>query len=57
VDAWLKKRGLDQYGNPAGTMYIGGTPLFNEVTGETIDRLEYVYQQQPEAQAACAAKK
>jgi hypothetical protein len=54
VDRWLTARRLDRYGNPEGTMYAGGTPLFNEATGERIDRLAFVYQRQPEARAACA---
>lgn len=53
VDAWLKTRNLDSYGHPEGTMYAGGTPLFNEATGESRDRLEYVFERQPEAKAAC----
>lgn len=54
VDRWLQEHKLDQYGHPEGTMYAGGTPLFNEATGETRDRLEYVFSRQPEAQKACA---
>jgi len=54
VDQWLTARKLDPYGSPAGTMYAGGTPLFDERTGETRDRLEYVYSRHPEARAACA---
>lgn len=53
VDAWLEAQKLDPYGNPAGTMYLGGTPLFDERTGETTDRLTYVYQRQPKAKTAC----
>ena len=53
VDKWLAERKLDPYGNPEGTMYAGGTPLFNERTGETVDRLDYVYKRQPLARAAC----
>ncbi|ADO72305.1 hypothetical protein [Stigmatella aurantiaca] len=53
LDQWLKARKLDPYGNDEGTMYMGGTPLFNEATGETKDRLEYVYQKQPESKKAC----
>jgi hypothetical protein len=55
VDRWLKEHKLDQYGHPEGTMYAGGTPLFNEATGESRDRLEYVFEQQPEAKKACAS--
>lgn len=54
VDHWLKSNGLDPYGNPAGTMYAGGTPLFDERTGETKDRLDYVFERAPEARKACA---
>jgi hypothetical protein len=56
VDRWLQEHKLDPYGNAEGTMYAGGTPLFNEATGETHDRLEYVFSRQPEAQKACVAK-
>jgi hypothetical protein len=54
LDQWLKSRKLDRYGNPEGTMYAGGTPLFDERTGETRDRLDFVYSSQPEAKKACA---
>ena len=54
VDRWLAERKLDPYGSPEGTMYAGGTPLFNEATGRHIDRLDYVYRKHPEAKAACA---
>jgi hypothetical protein len=59
VDGWLKNQKLDPYGNPEGTMYAGGTPLFNESTGEMTDRLRYVFERKPEARQACinAAKK
>jgi hypothetical protein len=53
VDKWLAAHGLDTYGHPEGTMYAGGTPLFDERTGETRDRLDYVYARQPEARHAC----
>jgi len=54
VDRWLAQRKLDPYGSPEGTMYAGGTPLFNEATGRQIDRLDYIYRKHPEAKAACA---
>ena len=53
VDRWLATRRLDPYGSPAGTMYTGGTPLFDERTGERRDRLEYVYKRQPAASDVC----
>src|SRR3989442_7139145 len=54
VDRWLAERKLDPYGSPEGTMYAGGTPLFNEATGRRIDRLDYIYRKHPAAKAACA---
>ncbi|HEX8823572.1 MAG TPA: hypothetical protein VF794_26860 [Archangium sp.] len=56
VDRWLQERKMDRYGHPEGTMYAGGSPLFNEATGESKDRLEYVFGRNPEARKACAAK-
>ncbi|MBM7117187.1 hypothetical protein [Archangium primigenium] len=55
VDQWLKEHKLDRYGHPEGTMYAGGSPLFNEATGETQDRLAHVFARQPDAQKACPA--
>ncbi|QDE69079.1 hypothetical protein BHS07_20690 [Myxococcus xanthus] len=54
VDTWLQKQGLDAYGNPEGSMYAGGTPLFNERTGEQIDRLDFIFKNKPEARQACS---
>ena len=42
MDKWLTEKGLNRYGDPKGTMYKGGNPLFNESTGESRDRYEYV---------------
>ena len=53
VDQWLAARRLDPYGAPVGTMYAGGSPLFDEATGKTMSRLEYVYGKQPAARRAC----
>ena len=57
LDRWLSERKLDPYGMPEGTMYAGGTPLFDEATGRRIDRLEYVYRKHPDAKTACAPAK
>ncbi|WP_226994303.1 hypothetical protein [Myxococcus hansupus] len=54
VDAWLQKNGLDTYGNPEGSMYTGGTPLFDERTGESTDRLEFIFKNKPEVRQACS---
>ena len=44
IDAWIEVSDLNQYGDPKETAYAGGTPLFNEATGKTIDRYEYILQ-------------
>lgn len=56
VDEELQKRGLDKYGNESGTMYPGGTPLFDEATGKRKDRTAYVYARHPEIAQACSAQ-
>src|SRR5690349_10608287 len=53
VDVWLTQRDLNQYGDPVGTVYAGGTPLFDEKTGRTTDRIQYVVRKHPELQQAC----
>jgi pyruvate/2-oxoglutarate dehydrogenase complex dihydrolipoamide acyltransferase (E2) component len=53
LDQWLAARGLDPYGSPEGTLYAGGTPLFDERTGERRDRLQYVYKRHPAARDTC----
>lgn len=42
ADAWLKAQNLNSYGDPPDTVYAGGTPLFDESSGESIDRYEYL---------------
>ena len=44
---WIKANGLNQYGDLMGTIYTGGTPLFDELTGEEIDRIGYILKQHP----------
>lgn len=56
VDRWLADHKLDRYGSPEGTMYAGGTPLFDERTGQTTDRLDHLYRVRPEARKACAGR-
>ncbi len=34
--------GLNMYCDPVGTFYLGGTPLFDETTGERLSREEYL---------------
>jgi len=53
LDKWLQGKKLDRYGHAEGTMYAGGSPIFNEMTGESRERLDYVYERQPDAKKAC----
>ncbi|KAK1934298.1 hypothetical protein P3T76_011501 [Phytophthora citrophthora] len=48
VDAWIESNGLNQYGDSATVMYTGGTPLFDENTGATTDRYEYILRRHPD---------
>ena len=48
LDAWLKAEGLNRFGDPKDTMYTGGTPLFDESTGERRDRYEYIRSRHPD---------
>lgn len=48
VDDWVKANRKNEYGDDKGTMYAGGTPLFDERTGNTKDRYEYILEKHPE---------
>ena len=48
IDLWLGANGYNRYGDPEDTYYTGGTPLFNEMTGEAIDRYEYILEKHPD---------
>ncbi len=48
IDQWLERNGLNQYGDPKETMYAGGTPLFDETSGQTKDKYEYILEKNPE---------
>lgn len=54
VDQWLAEHALDDFGSPKGTMYAGGNPLFDEMSGETVSRLDHVYRKHPDARRVCA---
>lgn len=51
VDSWIRTNRLNKYGDPDGTMYLGGTPLFDERTGRTLGRYEYILSKHPEFRA------
>ncbi|MBW7876112.1 MAG: hypothetical protein H3C47_09005 [Candidatus Cloacimonetes bacterium] len=48
IDRFLQERGLNEYGDAPGTMYMGGTPLFDERTGAETDRYVYLLRRFPE---------
>jgi hypothetical protein len=48
IDEWIARNGLNTYGDPPGTMYMGGTPLFDEATGAVKDRYLYILEKHPE---------
>ena len=53
VDRWLTAQGLDAYCSPQGTLYAGGTPLFDESTGKSTSRQDFLAQHRPEALRDC----
>lgn len=48
IDEWITANDLNQFGDPKDTVYTGGTPLFDEATGGTIDRYDYIVKNHPE---------
>ena len=48
IDTWLRTHELNNYGDPEGSMYTGGNPLFDEQTGESIGRLNYLLEKFPD---------
>lgn len=55
LDRALTAKGLNSFGDPEGTAYTGGTPLFDERTGRSTPREVYVYARHPEIARACGA--
>jgi len=47
IEDWIGENNLNRYGDPADMMYVGGTPLFNEATGESVDRYDYILKNHP----------
>lgn len=48
IEAWIEENDLNQYGDLKDTVYLGGTPLFDETTSQSIDRYEYILQGHPD---------
>ena len=47
IEDWIGENNLNRYGDPGDTMYTGGTPLFNEATGKSLDRYDYILKNHP----------
>jgi len=48
IEDWIRQQNRNEYGDEKGTVYIGGTPLFDEKTGKWKDRFEYILERHPE---------
>lgn len=48
IEAWIIENNLNQYGDAKDTVYGGGTPLFDEMTGETVDKYQYILENNPD---------
>lgn len=48
IEDWIKANNLNRYGDPIDFMYTGGSPLFNEQTGEVTDRYDYILKNHPD---------
>lgn len=53
VDRELGARQLNEFGDPEGTTYPGGSPLLG-LTGRAADRYEYVMRHRPEIGSTCS---
>ena len=53
VNRWLQAHGLDSFGSPQGTVYLCGSPLFDEATGRNTTRQAFLAAHHPEAFRSC----
>ena len=42
IDTWIRENDLNRYGDIKDMVYMGGTPLFDETTVQSIDKYEYI---------------
>ena len=47
IEQWIRDEDRNEYGDPADTVYAGGTPLFDERTGKTKDKYAYILAKHP----------
>jgi hypothetical protein len=48
IESWISENGLNQFGDPTGTVYAGGSPLYDESKSQTIDRFDYILSRHPD---------
>ena len=48
IERWISESGRNQFGDPQGTVYAGGNPLFDERRARPLDRHEYILGRHPE---------
>jgi hypothetical protein len=48
IDKWIREGKRNEFGDPQGTVYAGGTPLFDMRSGKTRDRYEHILDKHPE---------
>ena len=48
IDRWIEAQKLNRFGDPPGTRYSGGTPLFDARSGKYKDRYAYILERHPE---------
>lgn len=47
IDAWLSANNFNECGDPPGTVYTGGSCLFNETTGQLSDKYDFLVKKYP----------
>jgi hypothetical protein len=47
IDAWIKQEDRNEYGDPKGTHYAGGNPLFDERSPGLKDLYVYILERNP----------
>lgn len=53
IAAWIEREAVNRYGDAPGTVYTGGTPLFDESAGVPRPLAEYVVSQHPNRPWLC----
>ncbi len=48
IDDWIRENDRNEFGDAKGTVYAGGTPLFDMRSGAMKDRYEYILDRHPE---------